>query len=68
MKRIGPPRGRFGIANRLTGYGSLAAPTLPGRKFGQGITPAIGGLFRRGPAIAISHINAIATNVLQGSG
>jgi len=61
-------RARYGVANRLQGYGVLAAPSLPGRHIGNGVTPAIGGLFRRGPAIAISQINAMATNVLQGPG
>jgi len=62
-----PAGARFGVRKRVTGYGSLAAPTLVGRRGGPGVTPAIGGLFRRGPAIAISQINAMATNVLQGS-
>jgi hypothetical protein len=61
-------RAKFGVVTRLQGYGSLAAPSLPGRHIGNGNTPAIGGLFRRGPAVAISQINAIATNLLQGSG
>lgn len=61
-------RARYGVVNRLQGFGVLAAPSLPGRRIGNGVTPAIGGLFRRGPAIGISQINAIATNVLQGPG
>lgn len=51
-----------------TGYGLLAAPTVIGRRVGLAVTPAIGGLFRRGPAVGISQINAIATNIMRGSG
>jgi len=61
-------RAKYGVANRLQGYGNLAAPSLPGRRIGNGVTPAIQGLFRRGPAVGISQINTIATNLLQGSG
>ena len=51
-----------------TGYVLLAAPSVLGRRVGMPITPAIGGLFRRGPAVGISQINAIATNIMRGSG
>lgn len=51
-----------------TQYGLLAAPSRTGRKVGTPITPSIGGLFRRGPAVGISQINAMATNILRGSG
>jgi hypothetical protein len=62
------PRGKFWGAGASKGYGLLAAPMVKPRPFGPGQTPAVSGLFRRGPAIAISQINAMATNVLQGSG
>lgn len=61
------PAGRFWGGGSSKGYGIMAAPIIPPRKIGPGVTPAVSGLFRRGPAVAISQINAIATNVLQGS-
>ena len=53
-----------------TQYGLLAAPSVQGRKVGYAPNPAVNGLFRRGapPGFAISQINAMATNVLRGSG
>lgn len=62
-----PALGSFSGRAR-TGYGLLAAPTVIGRRVGVPITPAIGGLFRRGPAVGISQINAIATNIMRGAG
>jgi len=47
-------------------YGLFAAPVIPGRPKGLGNTPAINGLFRRGPAVGISQINAMATNIPRG--
>lgn len=62
------PLGAFYGFHSSKGYGLLAAPQIKPRPISDGLTPAISGLFRRGPAIAISQINAMATNVLQGSG
>ncbi len=65
-----PRGGALGVMSgrARTGYGLLAAPTVIGRRVGVAVTPAIGGLFRRGPAVGISQINAIATNIMRGSG
>ena len=49
-----------------TQWGQLAAPSTVGRPRGLGDTPSIFGLFRRGRAVGISQINAIATNVPRG--
>jgi hypothetical protein len=61
------PIGRFFGMGASRGYGLLAAPMVKPRPIGDGLTPAVSGLFRRGPAIAISQINAMATNIMQGS-
>lgn len=50
-------------------YGFAAAPTRPGRKVRAAHVPALHGLFRHGgPAIAVSDINRIATNIHRGQG
>jgi hypothetical protein len=46
----------------------LAAPSVLGRRIGFAPTPAVNGLFRRGPAVGVSRINAMATDISRGSG
>jgi hypothetical protein len=62
--------GRF-LTPGVKGYGGFAAPVVVGRKVGLPTTPALTGLFRKGdgrtPALGVSNINAMATNVLRGS-
>lgn len=57
--------GTFGVGPKVYGF----KPTVPGRKIGLATTPALGGLFRSGRiTVGISQINAMATNIMQGSG
>jgi len=57
--------GRFAVGPTSYGF----KPTVPGRRTGVSWTPAISGLFRSGRVVpGISQINAMATNVPQGSG
>ncbi len=65
-------RGNLGAVARRISVGPKSfgfKPGLPIVRGIQGHTPALGGLFRRGRlTVGISQINAMATNVLRGSG
>jgi hypothetical protein len=57
--------GRFNVGPKS--YGVAPASFEP-RK-GLGVTPALTGMFRRGPlTVGISQINAMATHFNRGSG
>jgi hypothetical protein len=69
-RRAHPALGRF-LTPGVKGYGGFAAPVVVGRKIGLPTTPALTGLFRKGdgrtPAIGVSQINAMATNIFRGA-
>jgi len=64
-------RGNVGAVARRISVGPKSfgfKPGLPIVRGIQGHTPALTGLFRSGRVVGISQINAMATNVLRGSG
>ncbi len=56
--------GAFNVGPKVYGF----APAVPRQRGGQGMTPALEGLFRAGKVVGISQINAMATNTMRGSG
>lgn len=56
--------GAFAVGPKSYGF----VPAVPRQRAGKGDTPALTGIFRAGPVIGISQINAMATNVTRGSG
>jgi hypothetical protein len=56
--------GAFAVGPKVPGF----VPGVPRQRGGQGMTPALEGLFRSGRVVGISQINAMATNVTRGSG
>lgn len=58
-----PALGAFNLGPKVYGF----MPAVPRQRGGLGVTPALNGLFRAGPVVGISQINAIATNVMRGS-
>jgi hypothetical protein len=56
--------GAFNVGPKAYGF----VPAVPRQRGGQGMTPALEGLFRMGKVVGISQINAMATNVTRGSG
>jgi hypothetical protein len=59
------PVARISVGPKVYGF----APGVPLMRGGVGRTPALTGLFRAGRiTVGISKINAMATNVLRGSG
>jgi hypothetical protein len=62
---VGQVARRISVGPKSYGY----KPSLPIVRGVLGNTPALGGLFRSGSrTVGISQINAMATNVLRGSG
>jgi hypothetical protein len=56
--------GAFNVGPKLYGF----VPAVPRQRGGQGVTPALEGLFRAGRVVGISQINTMATNVTRGGG
>ncbi len=56
--------GAFAVGPKSFGF----VPAVPRQRAGNGTTPALLGIFRAGPVIGISQINAMATNVTRGGG
>jgi hypothetical protein len=62
--RRSPALGTFAGGPKLYGF----VPAVPRQRGGAGVTPALLGMFRAGPTVGVSQINAIATNFTRGSG